>query len=75
MIILGVYVGFTDVTMERIFTEGIDPSVSAEVMLSGLGGLVLGTTLTVFIQITNIDTGGTVNSQPARQWLKAMIYI
>ena len=52
------YVGFTNITMEGIFTEGIDPSIPVEVILSGLGSRSLGTTLTVFIQITNIDTGG-----------------
>ena len=44
--------------MEGIFTEGIDPFIPVEVMLSGLGSRSLGTTLTLFIQIRNIDTGG-----------------
>ena len=51
--------------MEGIFTEGIDPFIPVEVMLSGLGSRSLGTTLTVFIQITNINSGGKGGS---RNW-------
>ena len=44
--------------MDEVFTEGDDSFVPTEVVLSGLDGRVLGSTLTVYIQITNMDNAG-----------------